>query len=90
MNEEQARLMVIAELARDIYAQMMSRDIPYSNQDIRVKLAEIAHNAAVDFMAVQEKWVSSQETVIQPASFMPDFSGNGYSSDIFMGGDFNA
>ncbi|EKD11751.1 hypothetical protein SPLC1_S011500 [Arthrospira platensis C1] len=83
-------MMVIAELARDIYTQMMSRDIPYSNQDIRVKLAEIAHNAAVDFMAVQEKWVSSQETVIQPASFMPDFSGNGYSSDIFMGGDFNA
>ena len=31
MNEEQARLMVIAELARDIYAQMMSRDIPYAN-----------------------------------------------------------
>ncbi|BDT11440.1 hypothetical protein N39L_55270 [Limnospira platensis NIES-39] len=44
--------MVIAELARDIYAQIMSRDIPYANQDTRVKLAEIAHNAAVDFMTV--------------------------------------
>ncbi|WP_434223013.1 hypothetical protein ACOKW7_13855 [Limnospira platensis CENA597] len=44
--------MVIAELARDIYAQMMSRYIPYANQDTRMKLAEIAHNAAVDFMTV--------------------------------------
>ncbi|MGI0496079.1 hypothetical protein [Limnospira platensis] len=90
MNEEQARLMVIAELARDIYAQMMSRYIPYANQDTRMKLAEIAHNAAVDFMTVQKKWVLSQETVIQPVSFISDFSGNGYSSDIFMGGNFDA
>ncbi|MFO7033251.1 hypothetical protein B9T07_26395 [Limnospira fusiformis CCALA 023] len=90
MNEKQARLMVIAELARDIYTQLLSRYIPYANQDTRVKLAEIAHNTAVDFMAVQEKWVSSHDAIIQPASFMPDLNGNDDSSDIFMGGDFNA
>ena len=86
---KQEKMMVIAEMAREIYIQMMSRDIPYANQDTRVTLAEIAHNAAVDFMTVQKKWVSSQETVIQPVSFMSDFSGNGYSSDIFMGGNFD-
>ncbi|WP_434221911.1 hypothetical protein ACOKW7_24840 [Limnospira platensis CENA597] len=90
MNEEQARLMVVAELARDIYAQMMSRDIPYANQDTRIKLAEIAHNAAIDFMTVQKQWILSQEAVIQPVSFMSDFSGNSYNSDILLGGDFNA
>ncbi|CDM93237.1 conserved protein of unknown function [Limnospira indica PCC 8005] len=68
----------------------MSRDIPYSNQDTRIKLAEVAHNAAIDFVTVQQQWVSSHEAIIQPAPFMPDFTGNGYSSDIFMGGDFNA
>ena len=53
MNEfEQEKMMVIAEMAREIYIQMMSRDISYSNQDTRVTLAEIAHNAAVDFMTV--------------------------------------
>ena len=85
--------MVIAELARDIYAQIMSRDIPYANQDTRVKLAEIAHNAAVDFMTVHEKWVESQYPIIsqpQPGIIASDFNINGYNSDILLGGDFHA
>ncbi|RAQ39567.1 hypothetical protein B9S53_10305 [Arthrospira sp. O9.13F] len=83
-------MMVIAELARDIYIQLMSRDIPYSNQDTRIKLAEVAHNAAIDLMTVHQQWISSHDAIIQPAPFIPNFNSNGYSSDIFMGGEFNA
>ncbi|BAI91675.1 hypothetical protein [Limnospira platensis] len=94
MNEfEQGKMMVIAEMAREIYIQMMSRDIPYANQDTRVTLAEISHNAAVDFMMVHEKWVKSQYPIIsqpQPGIIASDFNINGYNSDILLGGDFHA
>ncbi|WP_434222808.1 hypothetical protein ACOKW7_14220 [Limnospira platensis CENA597] len=94
MNEfEQEKMMVIAEMAREIYIQMMSRDISYSNQDTRVTLAEISHNAAVDFMMVHEKWVESQYPIItrfDSGIISPECNLNGYNSDILLGGDFNA
>ena len=94
MNEfEQEKMMVIAEMAREIYIQMMSRDISYSNQDTRVTLAEISHNAAVDFMMVHEKWVESQYPIITRFDsdvISPECNLNGYNSDILLGGDFHA
>jgi hypothetical protein len=81
---EQQRLMVIAEMARAIFVKMAT-DVNASYEE-RIKMAEVAHNYAVDFLDVHEKWLKSRYPIITK----PDYNLNGYNSDILLGGDFYA
>ncbi|MFO7143036.1 hypothetical protein B9T16_16035 [Arthrospira sp. PCC 8006] len=93
MNEfEQEKMMVIAEMAREIFVRLAGNNLTATRED-RITIAEIAHNYAIDFLAVHEKWVESQYPIItrfDSGIISPECNLNGYNSDILLGGDFHA
>lgn len=92
MNELEATEMgFLAILAKDIYLQFVENNKNITDAEMK-ELAILAHKYAENFLNIHGEWLESQysqmkqsrSSIVTPQYFQD------YSSDILMGGDFNA